>query len=126
MRAAAIFTVIFSTGILMGAERLTRTETATLGGGCFWCLEAVFERLPGVSKVENGYAGGKTLNPTYLEICAGITGHAEVVQIHFDPKKIGYDQILSVFWQCHDPTQKNRQGSHHQHHQGGGAGNGRT
>jgi len=95
----------------MSADKPDKTETATLGGGCFWCLEAVFERLPGVSKVENGYAGGKTKDPTYAEICAGITGHAEVVQIHFDPKKIGYDQILSVFWQCHDPTTLNRQGN---------------
>ncbi len=87
------------------------TEIATLGGGCFWCLGAVFERLPGVIKVESGYAGGKTKNPTYFEICTGTTGHAEVVQVHFDPKKIGYDQLLSVFWQCHDPTTLNRQGN---------------
>ena len=93
------------------AETPVKTKIATLGGGCFWCLEAVFERLPGVSKVESGYAGGKPNNPTYQEICTGTTGHAEVVQLHFDPKKIVYDQILSVFWQCHDPTTLNRQGN---------------
>ena len=115
MRAATYFAWIAITGILMSAdtptETPTKTEIATLGGGCFWCLEAVFERLPGVSKVESGYAGGNTKNPTYQEICTGTTGHAEVVQIHFNPKKIGYDQILSVFWQCHDPTTLNRQGN---------------
>ena len=87
-----------------------KTEIATLGGGCFWCVEAVFERLPGVTKVESGYAGGTTKNPTYPEICNGDTGHAEVVQVHFDPEQIGYDQVLSVFWQCHDPTTLNQQG----------------
>ena len=92
-------------------KNLVMTEIATLGGGCFWCLEAVFERLPGVIKVESGYAGGQMKNPTYREICTGTTGHAEVVQVHFDPKKIGYDQLLSVFWQCHDPTTLNRQGN---------------
>lgn len=93
------------------ANKPVKTEIATLGGGCFWCVEAVFERLDGVSKVESGYAGGKTDDPTYLQISTGTTGHAEVVQVHFDPKKIGYDQILSVFWQCHDPTTLNRQGN---------------
>ena len=109
---------LWLSALLMSASLLTaaskklpmKTEIATLGGGCFWCLEAVFERLPGVIKVESGYAGGKTKNPTYREICTGTTGHAEVVQVHFDPKKIGYDQLLSVFWQCHDPTTLNRQG----------------
>jgi peptide-methionine (S)-S-oxide reductase len=114
MRAAALITLLFCTGILMSADKPTKPakmEVATLGGGCFWCLEAVFERLDGVHKVVSGYAGGKTLDPTYREICKGTTGHAEVVQIHFNPKKIGYDQILSVFWQCHDPTTLNRQGN---------------
>ncbi len=88
-----------------------RLETATLGGGCFWCLEAVFERLPGVKKVVSGYAGGRTPNPTYREICATDTGHAEVVQVEFDPAVIPYEQILEVFWACHDPTTPNRQGA---------------
>tara|TARA_B100001971_G_C18240858_1_gene570784 strand:+ start:338 stop:907 length:570 start_codon:yes stop_codon:yes gene_type:complete len=101
-----------SASLLMTASEKNpkKTEIATLGGGCFWCLEAVFERLPGVIKVESGYAGGKTKNPNYREICLGTTGHAEVVQVHFNPKNIGYDQVLSVFWQCHDPTTLNRQG----------------
>ena len=87
-----------------------RLETATLGGGCFWCLEAVFERLPGVKKVVSGYAGGRTPNPTYHEICSTDTGHAEVVQVEFDPEVVSFEQILEVFWACHDPTTPNRQG----------------
>jgi len=109
MKVAAV--LLLATGFLMSAEKPAKTEIATLGGGCFWCLEAVFERLPGVKKVESGYAGGNTKDPTYAEIGKGTTGHAEVVQIHFDPEKIGYDEILSVFWQCHDPTTLNRQGN---------------
>ncbi len=87
-----------------------RLEIATLGGGCFWCLEAVFERLPGVKNVVSGYAGGRTPNPTYREICTSDTGHAEVVQVEFDPAVITYEQVLDVFWACHDPTTRNRQG----------------
>lgn len=86
-------------------------ETATFGGGCFWCIEAVFERLNGVDTVEAGYAGGKTENPTYDDVCMGNTGHAEVAQITFDPSKISYDSLLSVFWEAHDPTSLNRQGA---------------
>jgi methionine-S-sulfoxide reductase len=81
-----------------------------LGGGCFWCLDAVFERLDGVKKVLSGYAGGHTENPTYEEVCSHTTGHAEVVQIDFDPKKISYEKLLDVFWHAHDPTTLNRQG----------------
>ena len=105
--------LVINAGLLTvtSQKKLIMTEIATLGGGCFWCLEAVFERLPGVIKAESGYAGGQTMNPTYREICTGTTGHAEVAQVHFDPKKIGYDQLLSVFWQCHDPTSLNRQGN---------------
>ncbi len=88
-----------------------KIETATLGGGCFWCLEAVYERLPGVLSVTSGYAGGHTVNPTYHEVCGGDTGHAEVTQITFDPAKISYAQLLEVFWQAHDPTTLNRQGN---------------
>ncbi len=87
-----------------------QAEVATLGGGCFWCLEAVFERVPGVLKVTSGYAGGTRENPSYEEVCEGKTGHAEVVQIEFDPKQISYDQLLDVFWRAHDPTTLNRQG----------------
>ena len=85
-------------------------ERAVVGGGCFWCLEAVFERLDGVKDVVSGYAGGRTENPTYEEVCAHTTGHAEVVQIDFDPKKITYEKLLDVFWHAHDPTTLNRQG----------------
>lgn len=87
------------------------TETATFGSGCFWCTEAVFQRLKGVSKVVSGYTGGTTKNPTYKEICTGETGHAEVVQVTFDPKVISYPELLEVFWRSHDPTTLNRQGA---------------
>ena len=86
-------------------------EKATLGAGCFWCVEAVFQRLKGVSKVESGYTGGKTKNPTYRDIGTGQTGHAEVAQITFDPKVISFAEILEVFWHTHDPTTLNRQGN---------------
>jgi peptide-methionine (S)-S-oxide reductase len=86
-------------------------ETATFGGGCFWCMEAVFERLPGVKSVASGFAGGHTTNPTYEQVCTGDTGHAEVTQIEFDPAKISYEKLLEVFWQAHDPTTLNRQGA---------------
>jgi peptide-methionine (S)-S-oxide reductase len=87
------------------------TETATFGGGCFWCMEAVFERLPGVRSVTSGFAGGHTENPTYHEVCGGDTGHAEVTQIEFDPAKISYPRLVEVFWQAHDPTSLNRRGA---------------
>ena len=88
-----------------------KTEQATFGGGCFWCMEAVFERLDGVKSVISGYAGGTKKNPTYQEVCAGATGHAEVVQIEFDPREISYEKLLEVFWEAHDPTTTNRQGA---------------
>jgi peptide-methionine (S)-S-oxide reductase len=86
-------------------------EIATLGGGCFWCLEAVFEGLEGVLSVESGYMGGKTANPTYESVCSGRTGHAEVVQITFDPRTVSFEEILEVFFVVHDPTTLNRQGN---------------
>jgi len=86
-------------------------EQATFGAGCFWCVEAVFERLNGVQSVVAGYAGGHTPNPTYEEVCTGTTGHAEVAQITFDPSRISYAQLLEVFWEAHDPTTLNRQGA---------------
>jgi peptide-methionine (S)-S-oxide reductase len=89
----------------------TSTELATLGGGCFWCVEAVFERLPGIRSVVSGYAGGHTPNPTYQAVCDGSTGHAEVVQIEFEPARISYAEILDLFWRAHDPTTVNRQGA---------------
>ncbi len=88
-----------------------KTEIADLGGGCFWCMEAVFERLPGVISVTSGFAGGTTENPTYQQVCTETTGHAEVTEIVFDPVKISYDKLLEVFWQAHDPTTLNRQGA---------------
>ena len=90
---------------------LNKTELATFGGGCFWCMEAVFERLHGVKSVTSGFAGGRTTNPTYEQVCAGDTGHAEVTQIEFDPAQISYEKLLDVFWQAHDPTTLNRQGA---------------
>jgi peptide-methionine (S)-S-oxide reductase len=86
------------------------TEVATFGGGCFWCLEAVFEQLKGVQKVESGYAGGQVDEPSYEQVCSGRTGHAEVVQVTFDPREISYPDILNVFFATHDPTTLNRQG----------------
>src|SRR5471030_2579654 len=88
-----------------------KTEIADLGGGCFWCMEAVFERLPGVISVTSGFAGGTTENPTYQQVCTETTGHAEVTEIEFDPAKISYQKLLEVFWQAHDPTTLNRQGA---------------
>jgi peptide-methionine (S)-S-oxide reductase len=88
-----------------------RLETATLGGGCFWCVEAVLEQLKGVYSVVSGYSGGTTVNPTYRDDCDGDTGHAEVVQVHFDPNVVSYADILSVFFATHDPTTLNRQGA---------------
>ena len=90
---------------------MANKEIATLGGGCFWCIEAVFERVKGVLSVKPGYAGGKTLNPTYREICSGKTGHAEVAKIGYDSKLISFEKILEIFWKCHDPTTLNRQGN---------------
>ena len=86
-------------------------ELATLGGGCFWCTEAVFTQLHGVEKVESGYSGGTVPNPTYREVCSGLTGHAEVAQITFDPQTISYREVLEVFFATHDPTTLNRQGA---------------
>ncbi len=86
-------------------------EVATLGGGCFWCTEAVFDELKGVEKVESGYSGGSVANPTYRQVCTGTTGHAEVVQVTFDPKLLSYADLLRVFFTVHDPTTLNRQGA---------------
>ncbi len=95
----------------LSPEGRTGTETATLGGGCFWCLEAVYEQLKGVIQVESGYAGGAVPNPTYEQVCTGRTGHAEVVQVTFDPSELAYEQLLEVFFTIHDPTTLNRQGA---------------
>lgn len=95
----------------MDDKENVKTELATFGSGCFWCSEAVFRLVPGVISVTNGYAGGYKKNPTYKEVCSGNTGHAEVVQIEYDPKKVSYKQLLKIFWKSHDPTSLNRQGA---------------
>jgi peptide-methionine (S)-S-oxide reductase len=87
------------------------TDTATFGSGCFWCSEAIFQRLDGVIKVVSGYSGGSIANPSYEQVCTGTTGHAEVVDVIYDPTRISYDELLSVFWKTHDPTTLNRQGN---------------
>jgi peptide-methionine (S)-S-oxide reductase len=87
------------------------TQVATLAGGCFWCLEAVFNDLRGVTRVVSGYTGGQLRNPSYRQVCTGRTGHAEVVQIHFDPQAVSYKELLQVFFTIHDPTTLNRQGA---------------
>jgi peptide-methionine (S)-S-oxide reductase len=87
------------------------TQLATFGSGCFWCTEAIFLNVDGVSKVESGYSGGKVKNPTYKEVCSGLTGHAEVIQVTYDPSKVSYDELLEIFWKTHDPTTLNRQGA---------------
>ena len=92
-------------------EPMADEQLATLAGGCFWCTEAVFLQLAGVSGVESGYIGGATANPTYEEVCSGRTGHAEAIRIRFDPSVISYDDLLDIFFATHDPTQLNRQGN---------------
>ncbi len=92
----------------MGEDKL---EIATLGAGCFWCVEAVFQQLKGVESVQSGYSGGHVVNPSYREVCQKTTGHAEVVQVEFNPEIVGFEEILEVFWNVHDPTTLNRQGN---------------
>lgn len=105
-------------GILIQAQAQTKKvmestelKTATFGAGCFWCTEAVFLNVKGVTKVVSGYSGGKAKNPTYREVCSGLTGHAEVTQITYDPKVVSFSDLLEVFWNTHDPTTLNRQGA---------------
>jgi peptide-methionine (S)-S-oxide reductase len=88
-----------------------KNDVATFGGGCFWCTEAVYEKIDGVVSVISGYAGGKTKDPTYEDVLTGRTGHAEVIQIEYDPGKVRYDELLDLFWKAHDPTTLNRQGA---------------
>ena len=93
------------------SENRTDNETATLANGCFWCSEAIFKRLKGVKSVLPGYSGGQVKNPSYEQVCSGRTGHAESIQIEFDPKIINFEKILDIFWRTHDPTTLNRQGN---------------
>jgi len=95
----------------MGNKDLSAFEIATFGGGCFWCVEAVFQRMKGVDTVISGYSGGSIDNPTYKQICTGTTGHAEVIQIYFDPNTVTFEELLEVFFNTHDPTTLNRQGN---------------
>lgn len=121
MNLKRAITILFCLGALsLRAAGSTNTSTmnttnslelATLGGGCFWCTEALFQMLPGVKSVTSGYAGGRTENPTYEQICTGATGHAEVIQIKFDPQQVSFAKILETFWEAHDPTTLNRQGA---------------
>ncbi len=111
LRLLIMSVVICSMIFLHEASSMSHMERATFGTGCFWCSEAVFERLDGVQSVKAGYAGGTKANPTYEEVCTGTTGHAEVAQITYDPAKISYDRLLEVFWEVHDPTSLNRQGA---------------
>lgn len=105
------FLFILILAVMTQLTSQAQTETATFGGGCFWCTEAIFKSLKGVESVESGYSGGKLKNPTYKEICTGETGHAEVIQIVFNPKVISFNELLEVFWETHDPTTLNRQGA---------------
>jgi peptide-methionine (S)-S-oxide reductase len=89
----------------------SKTERATFAGGCFWCVEAVFEQTPGVKRVVSGYTGGHVKNPTYAQVCGGDTGHAEAIDVEFDPAEVSYERLLDIFWEAHDPTQLNRQGN---------------
>jgi peptide-methionine (S)-S-oxide reductase len=88
-----------------------KTETATFGGGCYWCTEAIYQMVPGVKTVTSGFAGGTKENPSYEEVCAGNTGHAEVIRIEYDPAMVSYEKLLAIFWQAHDPTTLDRQGA---------------
>ena len=100
---------------VQGRRRNRKTEKATFGGGCFWCSEAVFERIPGVKSVVSGFAGGHVPNPTYEDVCTGLTGHAEVVQVEYDPAVVSYEKLLNVFWKSHDPTTLNQPGRRLRH-----------
>lgn len=97
--------------VLMESSGTGEMAVATLGGGCFWCIETIFQDLRGVEKVLSGYTGGRTKNPTYKDICSGLTGHAEVIQVYFNPREISYRDILDIFFSVHDPTTLNRQGN---------------
>ena len=103
---ALIMLAVFATASFAMSD-----EKAVFGGGCFWCMEAIFQTRPGVKSIVSGFAGGHTANPTYEEVCTGTTGHAEAVEITFDPAVISYESLLNVFWDAHDPTTLNRQGA---------------
>jgi len=117
VRLVLCLTLLFAAASVSVAENkimnssTNHTETAVFGGGCYWCTEAIYQMLPGVKSVTSGYAGGKKETPTYKEVCTGETGHAEVIQVEYDPKVVSYEKILDTFWEAHDPTTLNRQGN---------------
>lgn len=111
MKGLVFLSIIISAILPSKQLEAKEMDVATFGNGCFWCTEAIFQDLKGVSKVESGYSGGQTLDPTYKEVCTGTTGHAEVLQITYDPAVISFDELLEVFWKTHDPTTLNRQGN---------------
>lgn len=108
---AALFLMSTISSTAAEAKSSGKTESLVVGGGCFWCIEAIFERLPGVKSVVSGYSGGHVANPTYKQVCEGDTGHAEVAKIEFDPAVVSVDKVLEVFFEAHDPTTMNRQGA---------------
>lgn len=110
MKKRAIAFAALALAAAHAEEQTVKTEKATLGGGCFWCVEAIYENVPGILSVTSGYAGGHKADPTYEEVCRGNTGHAEVVQIAYDPAKVSYEKIVDLFWDAHDPTTRDRQG----------------
>ena len=105
------YLITFTFFSIISGQKMNNTEIATVGGGCFWCIEAVYQRIDGVISVVPGYAGGKSKTTTYKEVCKGKTGHAEVAKIEFNKDIISYKQLLNIFWQAHDPTTLNRQGN---------------
>lgn len=110
MKNLSIMIIVLLSAITADAQS-KNLQKATFGMGCFWCSEALFQRLNGVTSVRSGYEGGKVANPSYEEVCTGTTGHAEVIEVTYDPAKIKYDELLEVFWKSHDPTTLNRQGA---------------
>lgn len=110
MKRFILTALVFLAVVQVNAQN-KKMEKATFGMGCFWCTEAIFQRLKGVSSVKSGYEGGKIAKPTYEQVCTGLTGHAEVLEINFDPSMVSYKDLLEIFWKSHDPTTLNRQGA---------------
>ena len=111
MKPLLFFLLMTTSLIATPTAKQNKPVEAVLGGGCFWCMEAIFQNLPGVLNVQSGFAGGTTKNPTYEEVCTGTTGHAEVIRIVYDPKKVSYAELLDLFWRAHNPTTLNQQGA---------------
>lgn len=111
LKLLILFATLFQTTVMMQTTESDQRGTAVFGAGCFWCVEAIYQRVNGVVAVESGYAGGHVENPTYQQVITGKTGHAEVIRLEFDPAVISYEELLEVFWHTHDPTTLNRQGA---------------